>query len=211
MITYFPTTLENYIETLYSHIHISQPYELDILTISERLNIKTYFFPGVGSQAMDVLGGPKINIDPEISPKEQWQDFGHELCHILKQYGTQTNMPDEFINFQEDKADNFALQFCIPTFMLERLELPQYRSKAIEYISDTFNVTYEFATKRIERHELQRLGSQYTLHIKSQFDAVENFKKSIECDYTLEDKENTYFINRNKGLVGVINNRSVER
>lgn len=206
MITYYPTTLESYIEMLYQHIAINEPYELDIMTISERLKIPTYFYP-TGSQAIYFLGGYKINIDPSLSDAEQWQDFGHELCHVLQQYGSQLNMPDEFIYYQENKADNFALYFCVPTFMLEKLELPNYRSGAIEFISDTFNVTIEFAKKRLEKHEQQLLSSQYSLHIKSQFEASQEFKNAIGYDYTLQDSHKTYLLNQNKGLVGIINNR----
>lgn len=205
MITYYPTILENYIETIYSQINISQPHELDIQEIAERLNIPTYFF-STGSQAIFVFGGPKLNINPDISPPEQWEDFGHELCHALRQYGSQLNMPSEYITFQEEKADNFALQFCIPTFMLEKLELPQYRTEAIGFISETFNVTFKFAQRRLEKHEQQLLGSQYTVQIRSRYEATQNFKKDIGYDYTLEDNKKTYLMSRNNGLVGIVNN-----
>lgn len=206
MITYYPTTLENYIEAFYKHIGISEPHELDIMTFSKKLNIPIYFYP-TGSQAIYFLGGYKINIDPTLTAAEQWQDFGHELCHVLQQYGSQLNMPDEFIYYQENKADNFALHFCVPTFMLERLDIPQFRTKAIEFIADTFNVTFEFAKKRLEKHEQQILGSQYSLHIKSQLKASQDFRKAMGCDYTIQDRDKTYLLNQNKGLVGVINNR----
>ncbi|MCT8138594.1 ImmA/IrrE family metallo-endopeptidase [Anaerobacillus sp. CMMVII] len=167
------------------------------------------FLP-TSSQITFVFGGPKININPKLTPQEQWEDFGHELCHALRQYGSQLSMPDDYIFYQEEKADNFALHFCVPTFMLERIDLPQYRTKAIEVIAETFHVTFEFAKKRLEKHEQQLLGTQYSLHIKSQFEAVKQFKKNIGCDYILKDKKKTYFMNNNKGLVGTIENWRAE-
>ncbi|WP_149865378.1 ImmA/IrrE family metallo-endopeptidase [Bacillus zhangzhouensis] len=32
-------------------------------------------------------------INTRLSPQEQWQDFGHELCHALRHEGNQLIMP----------------------------------------------------------------------------------------------------------------------
>ncbi|WP_096199480.1 ImmA/IrrE family metallo-endopeptidase [Bacillus sp. FJAT-45350] len=206
MITYQSTTLENYVESIYNHIDIRHPENINLSTIAEILKIPTYFLP-LNSQVV-TFNGLRINIDSRLSPPEQWEDFGHELCHVLRQYGSQLNMQTDFLTYQEEKADNFALHFCVPTFMLEELELPLQRSLVIGFIAETFNVTPLFAKKRLERYEQQLLGSKYSAQLQAQFEAEQEFKRQIGCDYVHEDSHNTYLINRNNGIVGIINKRS---
>ncbi|UTW69898.1 hypothetical protein KHA80_03165 [Anaerobacillus sp. HL2] len=77
--------------------------------------------------------------------------------------------------------------------MLNKLDVPPYRTKAIEFVAETFNVTFEFAKKRIERHEQQQIGSLFSLQIKKQYEAEMDFKNSIGFDYFLQDKKKTIF------------------
>ncbi len=89
-------------------------------------------------------------IDKRLSKQEQWQDFAHELCHVVKHYGNQFDMHRLFRELQEYQANSFMYHFCVPTFMLENLSLPSLQSEAIKLIGDTFNVTYSFAATRLE-------------------------------------------------------------
>ncbi len=68
-------------------------------------------------------------------------------------------LPESFVRFQKTKAEAFGLEFCIPTFMLLDLSLPQSRSDAIRYVSDTFTVTTPFAEKRLERIERRMINN----------------------------------------------------
>ncbi|MDA6790899.1 hypothetical protein OSL42_26375, partial [Escherichia coli] len=43
--------------------------------------------------------------------------------------------------------------FCVPTFMLLKLRLPNTRGQAVDYIAETFRVTHMFAKKRLEVFE----------------------------------------------------------
>lgn len=61
-----------------------------------------------------------------------------------------------FVELQEWQADNFALHFCIPTFMLQRIRLPPDRQAAVCFIAETFNDEIEFAELRLDRY-LQKL------------------------------------------------------
>ncbi|WP_411810215.1 ImmA/IrrE family metallo-endopeptidase [Bacillus altitudinis] len=47
----------------------------------EFLNISSRYYAGT------------IIIDNRLSPQEQWQNFGHELCHALRHEGNQLIMP----------------------------------------------------------------------------------------------------------------------
>jgi Zn-dependent peptidase ImmA (M78 family) len=149
MFNYQSTPLEDDIRKLYHEIGIMEHYQLDMIYIAERLNVWIHFMD-IESQAIDRNGLHSMVIDRRLSPDLQWQDFGHELCHVLRQAGKQTDMPMEFLLFQETKADNFALEFCVPSFMLKTIKLPYLRSEAIRFISEAFNVTQTFASRKLE-------------------------------------------------------------
>lgn len=84
-------------------------------------------------------------LDIQTLPQEQWQDFVHELAHVLKYAENPFNMNRMTRELQEYQANSFMYHFCVPTFMLEKLSLPRMQSEAIKLIGDTFNVTYPFA------------------------------------------------------------------
>ncbi|WP_354473219.1 ImmA/IrrE family metallo-endopeptidase [Lysinibacillus parviboronicapiens] len=81
-----------------------------------------------------------------------WQEFCHELCHVLWHSGSQKVMPYSWIQYQECKADNFMLHACVPTFMLNKIRLPINEERAIIKICLLFNVKYDFAEKRINHY-----------------------------------------------------------
>ncbi|MCY8579327.1 ImmA/IrrE family metallo-endopeptidase [Bacillus haynesii] len=136
------THLEDWIEAFYKEMKISNPHELDLLDISHRLGLKVEFL-NIGSRYYDGV----IILDNRISPQEQWQDFGHELCHALRHEGNQLIMSPLFAELQEMQAKIFAYKFCVPLFMLKRLNY--LKTKAISEIATLFNVTNEFAHERI--------------------------------------------------------------
>ena len=156
---YYTTHLEDYIQHLYQSLSIIVPEQIDMMEIAKKLNIWLYFAP-FGSHAMERNQIANLVIDNRISQPEQWEDFGHEICHILLHSGNQLLMSKMFLDYQEAKAQNFAMHFCIPTFMLQRLSLPSTRSEAIYLLSTTFNVTAELANKRLIHYEGQILASR---------------------------------------------------
>ena len=78
------THLDDWIETFYHQINITNPSELDLLDIAYRSNLKVEFL-NISSRYY----AGTIIIDNRLSPQEQWQDFGHELCHALRHEGNQ--------------------------------------------------------------------------------------------------------------------------
>lgn len=157
---YIYTPIEDYMKKMYHHLSIYVPEEIDMIEIAAKLDIWLHF-EDLGSRAIERNGIYSIFIDKRSSRQEQWQDFGHELCHALIHCGNQLQLPREFILFQESKARNFAFHFCIPTFMLEKLELPKMKKEAIELIAMMFNVTRDFAKKRMERWIQQQEGFMF--------------------------------------------------
>ncbi len=144
------TILEDFIEELYKDIGIFTQKEIDMYSIARHLNIKLAFWDET-SEAIEDDGVFWIFLNEDLGPKEQWQDFAHELCHVLQHEGYQLNMIAEYIRYQEIKADNFMYNFCVPTFMLEEYQIANYYNieDGVSIIANDFNVTEEFARKRL--------------------------------------------------------------
>jgi hypothetical protein len=163
--TYILTPLEHEIEKMYLSLGIYQPDQIELCDIAAKLNIWVHFEP-VRSRALDNAGLHSIIIDSRISESKQWEDFGHELNHILHHGGCQLNMPESFREFQEIKANNFALHFCVPTFMILDSGLPYTWNEAILFVMDTYNVTEKFARKRLEHFNKQVIGFEFHIAFK---------------------------------------------
>jgi Zn-dependent peptidase ImmA (M78 family) len=139
--------LEEYIMKMYHSIGIYHPHQLDNEDISSRLGMVLVYMPAKSFNVENL-----IVLDERNSDTEQWQDFGHELCHALMHIGNQNRMPLPFRLYQEWKASSFSLHACIPTFMLDKMELPESEAKAVNMIHETFGVEYSFAKKRLDQY-----------------------------------------------------------
>lgn len=139
--------LEDYINNLYLNIGITRPEQLDMKLIAARLNFKILYVP-----FKSMCTGSLICIDARLPKEQQWQQFGHELCHALWHSGNQLGIPPTFREYQEWKANDFAYHLCVPTFMIDAISLPSSHKEATLLISSTFNVEYDFAFKRLEKY-----------------------------------------------------------
>lgn len=145
---YQTTLLEDWIRDFYYGIGIYHPHQLDMHEVIYRL--------GISVKYMDISSRFYKNvviIDERLSKEEQWEEFGHEFCHKERHEGNQLRMSESFLKMQEFQASYFALHFCVPTFMLLNLRLPNTRGQAIDHITETFKVTHMFAKKRLEVFE----------------------------------------------------------
>jgi Zn-dependent peptidase ImmA (M78 family) len=141
---YQTTLLEDWIEIFYSRIGIHHPRQLDLHTIANRLGYSV-IYRDISSRFYN----NSVIIDERLSPQEQWQEFAHEVCHLERHAGNQLVMPQPFVELQEYQANLFAYHFCIPTFMLLSLQIPDNTKQSIYFISNTFFVTLEFAEYRL--------------------------------------------------------------
>lgn len=132
--------LEEYILDLYKSISINKPEDLNINNIAKKLYLNLRY----GS--MSFRFGNHLVIKKATSQQE-WQDFGHEICHYLRHHGNQLDMHPLFIDLQENQADYFAYHFCVPTFMLDDL-----KEVSVYDIMNKFNVEYDFALRRLEMY-----------------------------------------------------------
>jgi Zn-dependent peptidase ImmA (M78 family) len=161
ILNYLYTPLEDFIKTLYKRISITNPFEINMMEIAAGLKIQLHFYDD-GSTAICHQGSYRIFIDNRLTDKEQWHDFGHELCHVLRHEGSQNGMPEPFYYLQENQADNFMYQFCVPTFMLLNYKISNVLDVkvGIPFIVKQFNVTEEFADERLKRFKRQLLQSK---------------------------------------------------
>lgn len=169
---YVLTPLEEEIKKMYLSWGIRRPDQIELFKIAEKLDVWIHI-ADYESQAIEREEGLfSMVLDIYKSEPEQWEDFGHELAHILYHAGNQLHMSDSFADYQESKAENFALQFCIPTFMI--LEsgllsiknqsvsfLMETRNEMVLFLMETFNVTENFALKKLIHFERQVVGMQF--------------------------------------------------
>ncbi|MGE7546065.1 ImmA/IrrE family metallo-endopeptidase [Sporosarcina newyorkensis] len=143
--------LEDFIENLLKGIGVFHPIQLNKFHIADQLGVYLHLLE-VRSRGLWDGELYYIFLNPNLSRQQRWQDFGHELCHGLRHAGNQKSMPSSFRKLQEWQADNFMYHFCVPTFMLKRLELPPDQRIAAALIAETFNVEFSFALERLNRY-----------------------------------------------------------
>lgn len=139
--------MEEYIKKMYNTIGIYCPHQLDMESIAARLGTTLVYLP-YGSMTFENA----ILIDDRLTSNQQWQEFGHELCHVEWHDGNQRVLPSSFLEYQEWKASNFAYHACVPTFMLDGMDLSANERKAVWTIQETFHVEREFAEKRLHQY-----------------------------------------------------------
>ncbi|MCM3711005.1 ImmA/IrrE family metallo-endopeptidase [Sporosarcina luteola] len=146
--------LEDMVSSIYHSLAVTDlaSFNCDelIAMISEKFDISTYYFDEA-SEANNLGGKYRIFLNENQSPQKIWQDFGHELGHILIHEGHQQSMVESFRIYQEWQAEKFAYHFCIPTFMLNELAMPKHKCEAIGLISRLFNVEPHFADTRLDK------------------------------------------------------------
>lgn len=141
------TPIENFIRKLLLSRGIRTPEQLGVGHLAAKLKLEVEYHNTFSNYYEGILTLKKG------SKQEEWQRFGHEICHHFRHCGNQNCMYYLFRQLQEYQARHFALHFCIPSFMLERIHLPPAYADAIRLICTTFNVDPEFAAKRLTMHE----------------------------------------------------------
>ena len=137
------TYVEEYIFDLFTSIGITHSSQLNMYLVAAKLGVSIIHYHRL------LMYKNEIFIESGTS-QEEWQAFGHEICHHLRHCGNQLVLHPLFVDLQEMQAEYFSLHFCVPTFMLEQIELSKYKKENIYLISQTFNVDYQFAEKRLD-------------------------------------------------------------
>lgn len=146
--------LEEQIFSIYASLNISHPSQIchnELIDLTaNKFNIRIYYFDEP-SEANNLGGIYRIFLNENQTEQQIWQDFGHELGHILRHEGCQWIMNNPFRDYQEWQAESFAHHFCVPTFMLDCLEFPRLRCEAVGLVASLFNVETTFADARLEK------------------------------------------------------------
>lgn len=147
---YRTTLLEDWVERMYTRLGIQSPSQLNVFEIAYRLNAWLYFndFP---SKSIERNGLISISLNRGLTAPEQWEDFLHELCHVLRHAGNQMHLPDAFVDFQEWDADCFVMYAAIPYSMFRRLSLPPRQCEAIDVLAREFGCTHQLAERRLQQ------------------------------------------------------------
>jgi Zn-dependent peptidase ImmA (M78 family) len=144
------TYLEDRVHDLYNSIDIITVRQLNIETISSRMGIVCEFFPHESTRINQT-----IFIDNRLTEQEQWQSFAHEVAHIRYHIGNQLVLPVSLSDWQEWRANNFMLEFCVPRYLLEKCIKDHADMHPIEMIVIKFNVTYEVALQRYRLYQMK--------------------------------------------------------
>ncbi|YCI92527.1 ImmA/IrrE family metallo-endopeptidase [Bacillus sp. PK6-026] len=157
---FYLSHLEEYVKNMYQKFGFFEPHHIDMNRIAAHFNIWIHY-ENVNSMMIKHDGMYSIILNSSLSKEKQWEDFAHELCHVLKHAGNQLYMNQMFRELQEFQANQFMYHFCVPTFMLLKMDFPQLRCQAAKMIADLFKVTESFAVKRIELFEKRQAGIQF--------------------------------------------------
>lgn len=148
----FWTYTECYVKELYEHLQIFSREQLNAKTIAKLLDVKLFYWEEK-SQAIIYDDMSAIFIDLRNSIERQWQDFCHELAHVLLHIGIQEKLPKMYIEYQEHKANQFMYHAAVPTFMLDCLDPSLYTANKI---AELFGVELDFAEHRLDHYLTQK-------------------------------------------------------
>lgn len=81
---YINSHLEDWIESFLNNIDITEPSQLNKHKIANDLDI-WIFYVNDTSHYVEINNLYTIFLNKNLSKEEQWQDFAHELCHIVRQ------------------------------------------------------------------------------------------------------------------------------
>ncbi|MDG0809724.1 ImmA/IrrE family metallo-endopeptidase [Cohnella rhizosphaerae] len=149
---YQPTPLEQWIEALWHRAGILRPDQLTIEEVSDRLDVWVHYM-NASSKALEWMGIRSVLIDLRLTAERQWEDYLHELCHILRHAGNQTVMPRAFLEHQEAEAKRFVLYASMPFSMIKDIKLPAIRGEAVQLLASRFGVTCELADVRLDQFQ----------------------------------------------------------
>lgn len=152
----YTTHTEDFVKELYIRMDILTPDQLNYKKIATMLGIKVFPAPYENGPSQALFAGeiPFIFLEQGLDTAQQWQDFCHELSHVLTDCGNQGSnvMPRSWIEYQENKANSFMYHACMPTFMLDALEIHSNNVITVMHLQRIFNVEYDFAAKRLTQY-----------------------------------------------------------
>ncbi|MEK4788346.1 MULTISPECIES: ImmA/IrrE family metallo-endopeptidase [Bacillus] len=170
---YTYSALELEIKELYGQLQIYDMQPLNIENVAKHFDISLIYKP-IESKAFSIRNRKAIFIDERKDSLQQREDFCHELCHILKHTGTQNHAHYLFKQMQENQANAFMYHFAIPSFILNKIDIPNSIYEAVPYISSNFGVSYEFAHQRLDMF-LRNVISNPKYYFQKQYEGAVDY------------------------------------
>jgi Zn-dependent peptidase ImmA (M78 family) len=141
---YAPPLVEKWVSDALKKAGILYPSDICSSKICKAFDIDYARHFGIAGSKTNELGS-FIVTDERLQLPEQHEQFLHELGHVLRHYGDQTNMPQSLREYQEWDANLFAMYAAVPFHMVDFS-----RPHTVHSIMEEFNVTRALALKRIE-------------------------------------------------------------
>jgi hypothetical protein len=165
---YLTNHIEDMVEFIYRSVGITSPEQLEVYNVADKLknyinNLQIFFVP-LKTSFVRLDNHDTIIISDNLPLEEKWVKLGLMLSYVFMPTTNLFVTKDYALKHARIKAETFALNFCVPSFMLTHLELPKKSSDAINMVAKTFSVPYLFAAKRIEEYL-----NQWNESIKSAF------------------------------------------
>ncbi|NJP37888.1 ImmA/IrrE family metallo-endopeptidase [Alkalicoccus luteus] len=141
------TDLETFVKRIYTEVD-----DISIRGLSIHFNINITYHAG-DPAIVHYDGYTTLLLDLRSNDAQQWENFAHELGHVLRHGSNQRVMADQFRQLQEAQANNFMYHLCIPTHLLSDFELAETKDATIRKLAKEFGVTVPFARKRWDMWE----------------------------------------------------------
>ncbi|WP_231129539.1 ImmA/IrrE family metallo-endopeptidase [Bacillus pumilus] len=143
------SALEIEVKDIYSQLHLDDMKPLNIEAVARHFDI-SLIYKSAEPKAISILNKKVIFLDERKDSFQQREDFCHELCHILKHTGPQNKTHYLFKQMQENQANAFMYHFAVPSFILNKTDMPNSIYEAVPFISRRFGVSFDFAHHRLE-------------------------------------------------------------
>ncbi|WP_378211151.1 ImmA/IrrE family metallo-endopeptidase [Anoxybacteroides rupiense] len=158
---YKPSELERYISDMYKKIGIIYPSQLDEEYIARKFNIEIIYTRwGSFCNYSDDFQLISLHKDLRFNPIRRREVFFHELGHLLRHAGDQTNMSFSFRDFQESQARRFTLFAAIPHHMLRYIDFSQKRDYVLYEMQETFRISKQICSERLDYIENRMLNEK---------------------------------------------------
>lgn len=143
MSPYSPPLVEQWVSDTFIHAGILYPSDIRADKLCRAFGVE--YGGHYGIAGAKIIGHVSyIAVDSRIKYPEQHEQFLHELGHILRHYGDQTNMPKSMREYQEWDANLFAMYAAVPFHMIDFS-----RPYTVWSLMNDFTITEAMAAKRI--------------------------------------------------------------
>ncbi len=175
---YQSSPLEEWITQHYIKSNITFPGDLEVERVADIFQVDVVF-ANVKSHVQWDDDYYLIILNNRLSKPYYRADFFHELCHPLKHYGNQTQMPKAFRELQEIQAKLFQLYAALPFHIIKN-----YIMMPATVIADEFCLPVEIVETRL----IQIRNRIFQKRIEKQYKSLDHPRKYDPAKWSNETK-----------------------